>query len=76
MKTVEYWREHPDEFAEEVFGLKLFPYQKKIIKDICGSSKRYIPMYSRSSSRAQALTLFTILRSMLYGDKYEETDRR
>ena len=74
MKTVEYWREHPDEFAEEAFGLKLFPYQKEIIKDICGSSKRYIPMYSRSSP--SALLTILRLRSMLYGDKYEETDRR
>jgi hypothetical protein len=48
MKTVEYWKEHPDEFAEEVLGIKLFPYQKKIIKDICESSNRYIPMYSRA----------------------------
>lgn len=33
----EYWREHLDEFVEEVFGLKLFPYQKEIIKVICAS---------------------------------------
>ena len=52
MKTVEYWKEHPDEFAEEVLGIKLFPYQKKIIKNIWESSNRYIPMYSRSSPRA------------------------
>ena len=32
-----YWRKHPDELIEEFYGIKLYWYQKIIIKFINGS---------------------------------------
>jgi len=32
IKTEEYYRQHPDEFAEKVLGIKLFWYQKMFLK--------------------------------------------
>lgn len=29
---VSYYREHPDKFIEEILGIKLEPYQKKLLK--------------------------------------------
>jgi len=33
-KWIEYWRRNPDIFCEEFLGMKLFDYQKKILKDM------------------------------------------
>lgn len=30
-KTMEYFRDHPDQFVEKYMGLKLFPYQKRLL---------------------------------------------
>lgn len=32
---INYYRKHPAEFMEEIFGIKLGPYQKEILKELC-----------------------------------------
>ena len=56
MKTVEYWREHPDEFAEEVFGFNLPLFQKKLLDIMCKfSPDEYVVIFPRHSGRRYTL---------------------
>jgi hypothetical protein len=31
-KAIKEYREHPDKYAEDILGVKLYPYQKEILK--------------------------------------------
>lgn len=37
----EYWKKSPDKFLEEIFGIKLFWYQKILLK-IIAKEKKYV----------------------------------
>lgn len=39
IQNAQYWQEHPDEFVEKFLGLKLFEYQKIVIKILAKNSK-------------------------------------
>ena len=46
-KMIEYWRRYPDVFLEEeVYGFKLYPWQKLYIKMFCGI-KRLVSYFCR-----------------------------
>lgn len=38
-QNIQYWQEHPDEFVEKFLGIKLFQYQKIVIKILAKNSK-------------------------------------
>jgi len=35
LRLIQKYREHPDIFYEEMLGMKLFDYQKKMLKEYC-----------------------------------------
>ena len=38
-KKIKYWRRHPSVMLEEVYGFKLYPWQKLYINMLCGIEK-------------------------------------
>lgn len=38
-KKIEYWCRHPNVMLEEVYGLKLYPWQKLYINMLCGTER-------------------------------------
>lgn len=38
----ERWRKHPDVFVEEIFGIKLMPYQKFVLRHCFSEHKRLV----------------------------------
>ena len=70
IQRYEYWKEHPAEFAEEVFGLKLLPYQKKILEAI--TDEKVYTTYLLPARRCHVRNLMTLTEYLLQGGEEDE----
>lgn len=39
---IDYYKKHPEEFMEEILGVKLEPYQKEMLKELCKNDNKAI----------------------------------
>lgn len=42
-KKIQYWRENPDLFCEEYFGMKLYDWQKKLVREMYKNPEKFCP---------------------------------
>jgi hypothetical protein len=40
-KQTKIWREHPDKFIEDIYGCKLFPHQKTMLKMMINNKNKF-----------------------------------
>ena len=66
----EYWEKHPAEFVEEVFGLKLFPFQKKILEAM--TDEKVYATYPLRAGRCHVRNLMTLTKYLLQGGDKDE----
>lgn len=63
------YREHPAEFVEKYFGVKLTPYQKMILTKITNQSQVEITCWNRVN-QTYVYALFAVIKT-LNNDFYE-----
>jgi len=59
---VHFYREHPAEFVEKCFGVKLTPYQKMALTKTASQSQTGITCWNRTNQK-YAYALFEIIRA-------------
>lgn len=50
---IQYYRKNPSNFLEEVYNIKLLPYQKDYLNKICEEDKIYIPISHLDSDNSK-----------------------
>ena len=70
IQRYEYWKKHPAEFAEEVFGLKLLPFQKKMLEAM--TDEKVYTTYPWRAGRCYVRNLMTLTEYLLQGGEEDE----
>jgi hypothetical protein len=70
IQPFEYWKQHPVEFAEEVFGIKITPIQKKMLEAM--TDEKVYATYPLRAGRCYVRNLMTLTEYLLQGGDKDE----
>jgi hypothetical protein len=70
IQRYEYWKEHPVEFAEEVFGIKITPIQKKMLEAM--TDEKVYATYPLRAGRCHVSNLMTLTEYLFLGGDEDE----
>jgi hypothetical protein len=62
---IQYYRENPSAFVEDIYNIKLLPYQKYYLNKISKQDKIYIPLSYLYSNNLILTTLTTLMQKDL-----------
>ena len=64
-ETIRFYKEHPAEFVEECFGVKLAPYQKIAFEKLASQSQMEFICWNRVNKK-YSYALTEIIRALLF----------
>ncbi len=62
---IQYYRENPSAFLEEIYNIKLLPFQKYYLNKIWKEDKIYIPLSHSYSNNSILITLIALIKKDL-----------